>query len=119
MLAQAAEGCASPVRLGISKPLGASSVVADYQTSPRSYNSNYISRAAINRLAGRQGQSIVRQLHVRAARVTASSATRTRFVRIRNVVTCLLEMLYASSVAMAIPRSSKGIQGSELLPLHT
>ena len=72
-LAQAAESCASPVRLGISKPLGASSVIADYQTNPRGYNhSNYPSMS--NRMTERQGQLMARQLHVRAATRTDPSS---------------------------------------------
>ena len=80
-LAQAAEGCSYPLRLGVSKPLGASSVVPDYQTNSRIYHGNHYSyvMAPSSQLAARQGQSLVRQLHVRAAKATSSSAPKPRY----------------------------------------
>ena len=80
-LSQAAEACASPVRLGVSKPLGASSVVAEYQTNGRGYvGSNY---ATLTSSSGRQSpgvgqiQTMTRQLHVRAAKLSGSLLAKT------------------------------------------
>jgi len=79
-IARAAESCSYPLRLGVSKPLGASSVVPDYQSNSRVYHSSQYSYIipSSGQLASRQGQSLVRQLHVRVAKATASMATRSR-----------------------------------------
>lgn len=81
-LSQAAEACASPVRLGVSKPLGASSVIAEYQASSRSYAgaSAYTSSVSGARQSSRQTQALLRQLHVRAARVAGTAVHRDRLV---------------------------------------
>ncbi len=71
-LSQSAEACSAPIRLGISKPLGASSVIAEYQTTPRGYSgSAYTSLTPGNRQSSGAGQreTLMRQLHVRAARI--------------------------------------------------
>jgi hypothetical protein len=79
-LSQAAEACASPVRLGVSKPLGASSVIADYGGGGRGYfNTNHHSNMSGNmHPANRQSHALMRQLHVRAARRNSSTPTRDR-----------------------------------------
>ena len=61
-LVQAADVSSLPVRLGIPKPLGASSVVTDYQ-APRSYGSSY----RMHRQAEDPHHSLARQMHVRSA----------------------------------------------------
>lgn len=67
-LAEAAEASSAPVRHGVSKPLGANSVVPDYQT-PR--QSHYRS----SRQNEDPHQSLARQLHVRSALLLPHSST--------------------------------------------
>ena len=68
-LAESAEASSAPVRLGISKPLGANSVVPDYHSS----------RQPSYRVAHHHSedphQSLTRQLHVRAALLLPDTST--------------------------------------------
>lgn len=57
-LAHAAESANLPVRMGVSKPFGASSVVSDYQS--QRFNGS-------SRFHPRRGRSLGRQLHIRSA----------------------------------------------------
>ena len=67
-LAEAAEASSLPVRYGISKPLGASSVSAEYYFNSRGYNS---ATSAFNFRPPHQNedpqQAVLRQMHIRRA----------------------------------------------------